>query len=132
MTETSAQIQSHKTIQKTCRPQLKTSYTFPFNNIYPESPKHQQTNQSPSPINNRSRSNTFSSIFSNPRSSISFKRRRSEIYQENDEFTSGCFGLLCTLGSKIRYKINNTWICFKRSLYKEKCLDQNEWKSRAK
>ena len=101
------QIQSQNTLQKPCRPQIKASYSFSLNNIFPESPQRQQ--------NNRSRSNTFSSIFSNSWS----KHRRSEIYQENDEFTNGCFGLLCTLGSKIKYKINNTWICFKRRLHKE-------------
>jgi hypothetical protein len=117
MTETSAQIQT--TLQKPCRPQIKTSYSFPSNNIFPES--QNQFNQFPSPINNnyRSRSNTFSSIFSSSRSSIFFRNRRSEIYQENDEFTRGCFGLLCTLGSKIKYKINDSWLRFKRRLHKE-------------
>ncbi|RIA78941.1 hypothetical protein C1645_871287 [Glomus cerebriforme] len=128
------------------KPQLKTSFSFlSSNNIFPESSNHQQIYQSPSSyspkenndpsfINNskKSKSNTFSSILSNSRSSSFFKRRRSETYQENDEFTSGCFGSLSTLGSKLSYKINNNWKRIKRRLHKKKKPVQNEWKSKAK
>lgn len=125
------------------RPQLK--YSFSSNNIFPESPKNQQINQSPlsytpqenndNPIHHKkSKSNTFSSIFSNSRSSSFMRRRRTE-YQENYEFNNGCFGFLCTIGSKIKYKINNTWKGVKSKckgkFNKKRSLDQDDWKSKA-
>jgi hypothetical protein len=127
------------------KPQLKTS--FSYNNVFPESPKinhsplnysPQENNDNPSSIhhNKRSKSNTFSSIFSNSRSSSFIRRRRVETYQDNDEFTNGCFGFLSTLGSKIKYRINNTWKCVKvnckKKFYKERSLDQDEWKTKAR
>ncbi|CAB4479480.1 hypothetical protein RhiirA1_424749 [Rhizophagus irregularis] len=132
------------------RPQLKQSFSYSFssNNIFPESPKNQQINQSslsytPQENNDnpfssihhhkKSKSNTFSSIFS--RSSSFMRRRRTETYQENDEFTNGCFGFLCTLGSKIKYKINNTWKGVKSKckgkFSKKRSLDQDDWKTKA-
>ncbi|CAG8684801.1 192_t:CDS:1 [Funneliformis caledonium] len=81
---------------------------------------HTPQNDDPIPLssnskNNRSKSNTFSSfssIFSNSRPNNLFKRR-SEVYEETDEFTNGCFGFMSTLGSKIKYKLHNNWIFVK-------------------
>src|SRR6266542_1796381 len=100
------------------RPQLKTSFSFSLtlNNVLPESSNHKQFNESPlnyspqennnsSYINNKkSKSNTFSSIFANSRSSSFINRLPSETYQENDEFTNRCFGFFRTLGSRINYR----------------------------
>src|SRR6266542_4798657 len=109
MTETSSSRQP---------PQIKTSSSLLVNNISPESPKHkesplsctfQEDNKNSSPTNKRPNNNkrpTFSQIFSFSYSNSN----RSEVYQENDEFTTnGCFGKLCTLGSRMKYKVNNTW-----------------------
>ncbi|GBC01445.1 hypothetical protein RclHR1_00420008 [Rhizophagus clarus] len=127
------------------RPQLKTSFSYSLstNNIFPESPKNnqpyspQENIDSPTCTHNNkhSKSNTFSSIFSNSRSNSFIKRRRTETYQENDEFTNGCFGCLTALGSKTKYRISNTWKCVKskckKKFHKKRSLDQDEWKSKA-
>src|SRR5438045_495426 len=93
----------------------------------PIQPQRPLKTSDPSPINDNNyhklRSNTFSSLFSNSRSSTFFKRHRSEIYQENDEFSSGFFGLLCTLGPKIKYKIHNIWMRIK--VYKRRLRKKN-------
>jgi hypothetical protein len=109
MTET-----SHKQLQ------IKTSFSYSssLNNVSSESPKQKQILQSPlsyapredniSPSSTNKRP-TFSSMFSFTRTNSRIKRYRSEIYQEKDEYTNGCFGYFRTSGSKIKYKVNNVW-----------------------
>src|SRR6266498_1350373 len=120
--------------QKIPQPKLKTSLSNPL--IYPESSQINQSptsyhSQLPSPSNNhnKTKSNTFSSIFSNSGSNKFFKRRY-EIYEENDEFTNGCFGFSRTLGSKIKYKIKNAFVKFQWRLHKKNSSDG--WKSKVK
>ncbi|CAI2174292.1 8859_t:CDS:1 [Funneliformis geosporum] len=148
----SATINKVQHSQQLYRPKLKTSFSnpFPFKSVFHESPKCQSTtfhipqeedeNSFSKPINknNMSKSNTFSSfssIFSNSRSNKFFNRRRSEVYGEKDEFTNGCFGSLSTLGSKIRYKLHNTWFLVKtkckRRIHKKRSI-KDEWSSKAR
>ncbi|GBB99037.1 hypothetical protein RclHR1_00340028 [Rhizophagus clarus] len=100
--------------------QIKTTsfYSSSLNNFSPQSPRQNQVHQSPlsyTPLeDNNSSPNpnkrpTFPSIFSFSRSNSRVKRHRSEIYQEKDEYTNGCFGYFRTSGSKIKYKVNDFW-----------------------
>ncbi len=127
----------------THRPKLITSFSYPINNVNSESPRGQQFFQSPTsyafqendnplPKNKKPKSKSLPSIFFNSYPHTLFKRFRSEVYKENDEFTNGCFGFLRTLGSKINYKINNTWgsikVKCKRRLHKNKKVKRSRAK----